>query len=86
MILRKVIPERTEEYEVKFFPHIFNMTWGKFKEIRQRYGMKYNQWEKCFCCGKPFKDCDVPCPITVSGKGNLFACAICAQEGGKQDG
>ena len=59
-------------YNVEFFPYALDCTVGDFIQQRERLGIP-----TCFICGRHVAMNRIPIVISVSGKGNRFACDKC---------
>ena len=75
MLITKTV---SKTYEVKFYPDALpGMTWGKFRESREKNGMNNSKLKRCFCCNHAFTDDERVIVISVSSMGNRFACKAC---------
>ena len=83
--IMKIQREINREYEAEFFPDAFDCTVGDFIRQRERLRLPVLQFKRCFICGKRLRMDRKPIVISVSGKGNRFACDACYKkyEGGK---
>lgn len=64
-------------YNVEFFPDAFDCTVGDFIQQRERLGIPAQGFKTCFICGRHLVMNRIPIVISVSGKGNRFACDKC---------
>jgi len=68
----------SKTYEVTFYPYVLpEMTWGEFRESREKNGINSSKFKKCFCCNHAFADDERVIVISVSSIGNRFACKAC---------
>lgn len=75
MLITKTV---SKTYEVKFYPDALpEITWGKFRESREKIGMNNSKLKRCFCCNRAFTDDERVIVISVSSIGNRFACKAC---------
>ena len=79
----KITKTTTTTYDVNIFGD-FRMTWGKFREARERMGLNTSKLQKCVICSKQFKDNDSLYIASVTKKGNRFVCEACYQKHGKE--
>lgn len=47
--------------------------------IRKRNGLSTKEFDHCFCCGREFRENEIPRAGTVCGIGNRFFCKSCAE-------
>lgn len=77
MIVKKKI---TKTYEVELWP---KDTWtASMKDllgVRERSGLTTRKLDHCFCCGRKFREDEIPRAGTVHGVGNRFFCDSCAK-------
>lgn len=77
----KITKTTTKTYEVIFYPDTLpDMTWGRFRSVRERNGQINTKLEKCFCCGHAFSDDENMVFVTVKSIGNRFACRACLEK------
>ena len=83
--IMKIQREINREYEAEFFLDAFDCTVGDFIRQRERLRLPVLQFKRCFICGKRLRMDRKPIVISVSGKGNRFACDACYKKykGGK---
>lgn len=74
MIVKREI---NREYEAEFYPDAFNCTIGEFVRKREKLRLPVLQFKRCFICGRRLSMNMRPIVISVSGKGNRFACSAC---------
>ena len=75
MLITKTV---SKTYEVTFYPYVLpEMTWGEFRESREKNGINSSKFKKCFCCNHAFADDERVIVISVSSIGNRFACKAC---------
>jgi len=55
-------------------------TWGKFKEVRDRHGLKTEPFSHCFACNHEFTEEENVYFCTVKPSGNRFMCKKCAEK------
>lgn len=67
-------------YNVEFFPDAFDCTVGEFIQQRERLGIPTQGFKTCFICGWHLAMNRIPIVISVSGKGNRFACDKCYEK------
>lgn len=66
-------------YNVEFFPNAFDCTVG------ERLGIPTQGFKTCFICGRHLAMNRIPIVISVSGKGNRFACDKCYEDSQKEE-
>lgn len=72
-------------YNVEFFPNVFDCTVGDFIQQRERLGLSTQGFKTCFLCGRRLAMNRIPIVISVSGKGNRFACDKCYEDSQKEE-
>lgn len=67
-------------YNVELYPGVFDCTVGEFIQQRERLGIPTQGFKTCFICGRHLAMNRIPIVISVSGKGNRFACDKCYEK------
>ena len=67
-------------YNVEFYPGVFDCTVGEFIQRREQLGVPTQEFKTCFICGRHLAMNRIPIVISVSGKGNRFACDKCYEK------
>ena len=67
-------------YNVEFYPGVFDCTVGEFIQQRERLGVPTQEFKTCFIYGRHLAMNRIPIVISVSGKGNRFACDKCYEK------
>ena len=81
----KITRTTTKTYEVTFYPDALpEMTWGRFRGVREKSGQNNTTLKKCFCCGRAFSDDEKVIFVTVQGIGNRLACRSCLEKDKKE--
>jgi hypothetical protein len=78
----KMTKKYSTTYDIEFYGS-FQMPWKNFRETRERHGLNISKFDHCFICNHQFADDEIPQIITVSSKGNRFACGNCATKEGE---
>lgn len=64
----------------RIYPGVFDCTVGEFIQQRERLGVPTQEFKTCFICGRHLAMNRIPIVISVSGKGNRFACDKCYEK------
>ena len=73
----KLTKTTTRHYDIQFFSSAVNFTFGEFRKEREQARRTTGNFSGCFICKHRFTDDEKPVLITVSTKGNRFACGDC---------
>ena len=75
----KIVKTTTKSFNIKCGCNSENwgITFGRFIETRNKSNLPTSYFEKCFICGRKFKDNEIPNIVIVSEKGNRFSCNDC---------
>ena len=67
----------SKTYQIEFFPEAFDCTVGEFIRRREQLRIPTQEFKSCLICNNRLAMNRKPIVISVSGKGNRFACKAC---------
>jgi hypothetical protein len=76
----KITRTTTKTFTVTPLIGVWKISFGKFKESRERNKQSMKEFERCFICEKAFTNEDVPV-FAQTNIGNRFVCEKCAVNG-----